>query len=1119
MANSTASVNTTSMYNTPQAVDDFYSVMEADTLGILKFDVMSNDLGGNAKSLYSVTDQTDSGAVIYNTSDLISKDTASWTGTAGGWEPTGQGGSIRINNGKLEYLVSSGLQARIDSLGVGETITDRVTYTIQLGNGTLSIAEATISFSGTNDAPVISIVGSDSAAASFNETNGGLSKTGTLTVTDADTTDQVSSTVTGVTTNGPTGGLSNDALKAMLTLSPGTLEANSDAHNNLEWNFNSGNQAFNFLAVGETLTLTYAIQVSDGHTGGTDTKNITVTIHGTNDAPVLTGTAATLAHGTEDTGYTITATSLLAGFTDVDSSTLSVSGLSANHGALVDNHDGTWTFTPAANYNGPVDLSYNVVDGHGGSTAATQSFVLDAVNDAPVLAGTAATLAHGTEDTGYTIAATDLLAGFTDVDGDTLSVSGLSANHGTLVDNLNGTWTFTPAANYNGPVDLSYNVVDGHGGSTAATQSFVLDAVNDAPVLAGTAATLAHGTEDTGYTITATDLLAGFTDVDGDTLSVSGLSANHGTLVDNLDGTWTFTPTANYNGPVDLSYNVVDGHGGSTAATQSFVLDAVNDAPVLTGTAATLAHGTEDTGYTIAATDLLTGFTDVDGDTLSVSGLSANHGTLVDNLNGTWTFTPTANYNGPVDLSYNVVDGHGGSTAATQSFVLDAVNDAPVLTGTAATLAHGTEDTGYTIAATDLLAGFTDVDGDTLSVSGLSANHGTLVDNLNGTWTFTPAANYNGPVDLSYNVVDGHGGSTAATQSFVLDAIADAAVIGGVDAGSVTEDAALTTAQGQLTLSDPDGPTSFVATSQSGTYGNFSMGSDGLWTYSLLNGDPDTNALNDNDHKTETFAVQSADGTSHNVVITVNGHSDFTYVAPTVFTGTGDPNDNDNAVVSGANSQTGTSASETFTGSANNDKIAGGAGDDTINAGDGNDNQLYGQAGNDIINGGIGADNIYGGSGNDYLYGYQAPAASSSVQDGADDIYGGSGSDQIFGQNSGDVIVGGFGADTLTGGTGADTFRYLDVRDTGDTITDFSQAQSDRIDLTALYTGSVNGSVLIFDDVLATAGAVAEGHVGYAYDAGANVTTVYVGVNAAYGADLEIKLNGNIDLAADDFLL
>ncbi|WP_160320408.1 cadherin-like domain-containing protein, partial [Rhizobium ecuadorense] len=84
-----------------------------------------------------------------------------------------------------------------------------------------------------------------------------------------------------------------------------------------------------------------------------------------------------------------------------------------------------------------------------------------------------------------------------------------------------------------------------------------------------------------------------------------------------------------------------------------------------------------------------------------------------------WTFTPDANYNGPVSLSYTVIDGHGGSLPASQSFTLDAVNDAPVLSGNAATLAAGTEDTPYTISAADLLAGFTDVDGDQLSVSGL----------------------------------------------------------------------------------------------------------------------------------------------------------------------------------------------------------------------------------------------------------------------------------------------------------------------------------------------------------------------------------------------------------------
>ncbi|MBY4633560.1 cadherin-like domain-containing protein, partial [Rhizobium croatiense] len=146
----------------------------------------------------------------------------------------------------------------------------------------------------------------------------------------------------------------------------------------------------------------------------------------------------------------------------------------ANHGALVDNNDGTWTFTPDANYNGPVNLSYTVTDGNGGSVPASQSFTLDAVNDAPVLSGNAATLSAGSEDTPYTFSTADLLAGFTDVDGDQLSVAGLTANHGALIDNNDGTWTFTPDANYNGPVSLSYTVTDGNGGSVPASQSFTL---------------------------------------------------------------------------------------------------------------------------------------------------------------------------------------------------------------------------------------------------------------------------------------------------------------------------------------------------------------------------------------------------------------------------------------------------------------------------------------------------------------------------------------------------------------------------------------------------------------------------------------------------------------------
>ena len=67
----------------------------------------------------------------------------------------------------------------------------------------------------------------------------------------------------------------------------------------------------------------------------------------------------------------------------------------------------------------------------------------------------------------------------------------------------------------------------------------------------------------------------------------------------------------------------------------------------------------------------------MDGDTLSVSALASSNGSVVDNGNGTFTITPTANYNGAVSLSYNVIDGHGGTIAASQSYSLAAVNDAP----------------------------------------------------------------------------------------------------------------------------------------------------------------------------------------------------------------------------------------------------------------------------------------------------------------------------------------------------------------------------------------------------------------------------------------------------------
>jgi hypothetical protein len=357
-------------------------------------------------------------------------------------------------------------------------------------------------------------------------------------------------------------------------------------------------------------------------------------------------------------------------------------------GSILDNHDGTFTYTPAANYSGPVSFNYTASDGSL-TSSSTASLTLAAVNDAPV--ATPVTLAAGSEDTAYVINASTLLAGVSDVDGPSLSITSVNvvSGGGSVVDNHNGTFTYAPAANYSGPVSFNYTASDGSL-TSSSTASLTLAAVNDAPV--ATPVTLAAGTEDTAYVINASALLAGVTDIDGPSLSITSVSvaSGGGSILDNHDGTFTYTPAANYSGPVSFNYTASDGTLTSSS-TASLALAAVNDAPV--ATPVTLAAGSEDTAYVINASTLLAGVTDVDGPlplTITALSVASGGGSVVDNHNGTFTYTPAVNYNGPVSFNYTASDGSLTSNS-TASLTLAAVNDAPV--ATPVTLAAGSEET------------------------------------------------------------------------------------------------------------------------------------------------------------------------------------------------------------------------------------------------------------------------------------------------------------------------------------------------------------------------------------------------------------------------------------------
>ena len=292
----------------------------------------------------------------------------------------------------------------------------------------------------------------------------------------------------------------------------------------------------------------------------------------------------------------------------------------------------------------------------------------------------------------------------TDVDGDTLTFA-LAENggpeHGQLTLNSDGSYAYVPNDNWNGDDSFTVTVDDGFGNLVTQTITVHVDAVNDGPttrdVDLGTVA------EDNSVTISKADLLANASDIDGGTLSAASISASHGTVVDNGDGTITFTPDANYNGAVDFSYTVSDGQGGTVSGTASLDVNSVNDGP--TTSEVELAGGAEDHTITINASDLLDNAADIDGGTLSVSNVTASNGTIVDNGDGTFSFTPNENFSGSVDVSYTISDGQGGTTQGSASLDVSAVADQASVS---VSIGEGTVDPGgsFTVTNHDGSAGY-----------------------------------------------------------------------------------------------------------------------------------------------------------------------------------------------------------------------------------------------------------------------------------------------------------------------------------------------------------------------------------------------------------------------------
>src|SRR5207245_2366312 len=195
---------------------------------------------------------------------------------------------------------------------------------------------------------------------------------------------------------------------------------------------------------------------------------------------------------------------------------------------------------------------------------------------------------------------------------------------------------------YNGPDSFTFKANDGELDSNIATVSITVTAVNDAPVASNQAVVT---DEDTAKAITL-----GATDVEGSPLTYAIVTAPaHGTLSGTAPNL-TYTPAANYNGSDSFTFKANDGSLDSNVATVTITVAAVNDAPVAANDSYTTD---EDTALTVAAPGVLGNDADIDSATITaVLVAGPAHGTLTLNANGGFTYTPSANYNGPDSFTY-----------------------------------------------------------------------------------------------------------------------------------------------------------------------------------------------------------------------------------------------------------------------------------------------------------------------------------------------------------------------------------------------------------------------------------------------------------------------------------
>ncbi|MDQ0027475.1 VCBS repeat-containing protein [Variovorax paradoxus] len=887
--------------------------------------ITSQDLvGAVSEQVAPAGTLSDSGVIGFSDLDLSDVHLVSATGT-----PVGSvlGSLTAVKNsdttgtgtgGQLTWTYTVDATA-VEYLAAGETRVESFTITVNDQHGGIVTRQIDVTITGTNDAPMI---GAADAAAAVTEDAATpiLSDSGTITFDDVDLSD-----VHGVSVAAGPGNTLGGVLTAGVSDS-----ATGAGDGTVSWNYSVANAATQYLAQGQTATETFTVSINDGH-GGTVNQQITVTVTGTNDVPVIGGVASGAV--SEDGSTPNLSTSGALTIADVDQGqsnfTPQASTAGSNgYGSFTLAADGSWTYI-ANNGQGAIQQlgagesisdSFTAVSSDG-TASRVVTVTITGTNDVPVIGGVATGAVS--EDASTPNLSTGGALTIADVD---QGQSSFAPQGTTAGSNGYGSFTLASDGSWSYTADNSQAAIQQLGAGQSISDSFTavssdgtasqvvtvtIVGTNDVPVIGGVATGAVS--EDASTPNLSTSGALTIADVDqgqsnfAPQANVAG-SNGYGSFTLASDGSWSYAADNSQAAIQQLgagqsisdSFTAVSSDGTASQVV-TVTITGTNDVPVIGGV--TSGALSEDASTPNLSTSGALTIADVDA---GQSNFAPQASTAGGNGYGSFTLASDGSWSYAADNSQAAIQQLAAGQSISDSFTavsldgtasqvvtvtITGTNDVPVIGGAASGAVS--EDASTPNLSTGGGLTIADVDA---GQSNFAPQASTAGSSGYGSFTLAADGNWIYAADNSQSAIQQLGAGESISDSFTavssdgtasqvvtvtITGTNDVPVIGGVASGAVSEDASTPnlSASGALTIADIDqGQSSFTA--QAGTvgsngYGSFSLLADGSWSYTADNSQGAIQQLGAGQSINDSFTAVSSDGTASQVVtVTITGTND-----------------------------------------------------------------------------------------------------------------------------------------------------------------------------------------------------------------------------------------------------